>query len=163
MVVRRIMNGTGVLKVYLIQSKRYAYRLRFVRAMAPEWVLEALKDINKEDAIGFEAEVEEEEDNQIQDMIEKIEGQQEDSINREMVEINDDDEDEVQFIGDHLRETLITQSIESIEDAWDENLVKKEKEDESNLRECSRRRTRATERLLSDSLRSHITTSTTLH
>ena len=27
-VVRRIMNGTGVLKVYLIQSKKYSYQLQ---------------------------------------------------------------------------------------------------------------------------------------
>ena len=32
MVVRRLMNHTGVLKVYLIGSKRYAYRLKFKRA-----------------------------------------------------------------------------------------------------------------------------------
>ena len=53
-VVRRIMNGTGVLKVYLIQSKRYAYRLKFKRAKAPEWVLQALNSISVNQAIGFE-------------------------------------------------------------------------------------------------------------
>ena len=42
-VVRQIMNGTGVLKVYLVQSKKYAYRLHFMHAVAPEWVLESLK------------------------------------------------------------------------------------------------------------------------
>ncbi len=52
-VVRRMMNGTGVLKVYLVQSKKYAYRLHIKRAKAPEWVLEALQDL-KTSAIGFE-------------------------------------------------------------------------------------------------------------
>ncbi len=55
-VVRRVMNVTGVLKVYLIQTKKYAYRLKFVRATAPEWVLEALKNIGADANIGFEAE-----------------------------------------------------------------------------------------------------------
>jgi len=40
------MNGTGVLNVCLVQSKRYAYRLHFARAIAPEWVLENLKDLS---------------------------------------------------------------------------------------------------------------------
>lgn len=45
-VVRRIMNGAGVLMVYLIQTKRHAYRLHYMQAIAPEWVLESLKDLN---------------------------------------------------------------------------------------------------------------------
>ena len=53
-VVRRIMNGTGVLKVYLVQSKRYAYRIKFKRAKAPEWVIGALNSISKDQRIGFE-------------------------------------------------------------------------------------------------------------
>jgi hypothetical protein len=53
-VVRRIMNGTGVLKVYLIQQKKYAYRLKFQRARAPQWVMEALSSISKDTNIGFE-------------------------------------------------------------------------------------------------------------
>jgi hypothetical protein len=55
-VVRRNMNGTGVLKVYLIQSKKYAYRLKFQRARAPQWVLDALNMIAKDATIGFEDE-----------------------------------------------------------------------------------------------------------
>ena len=35
--MRRSMNHTGVLKVYLIGTRRYAYRLKFVRATVPEW------------------------------------------------------------------------------------------------------------------------------
>jgi hypothetical protein len=53
-IVRRIMNGTGVLKVYLIQSKKYAYRLKFKRAKAPEWVINALNSISRDQKIGFE-------------------------------------------------------------------------------------------------------------
>jgi hypothetical protein len=51
-----MMNGTGVLQVYLVQSKRYAYRLHFARAIAPEWVLESLKDLSDSIQIGFEEE-----------------------------------------------------------------------------------------------------------
>jgi len=57
-VVRRIINGTGVLKVYLVQSKKYAYRLHFKTAKAPEWVLEELQNL-KTSAIGFEIEEDE--------------------------------------------------------------------------------------------------------
>jgi hypothetical protein len=53
-VVRRIMNGTGVLKVYLVQQKKYAYRLKFQHARAPQWAMEALNNISKEANIGFE-------------------------------------------------------------------------------------------------------------
>ncbi len=52
------MNGTGVLKVYLVQSKKYAYRLHFKRAKAPEWVLEDLQNL-KASAIGLESEEDE--------------------------------------------------------------------------------------------------------
>ena len=41
MVVRRSMNRTGVLKVYLIGTRRYAYRLHFKRAKVPDWVITA--------------------------------------------------------------------------------------------------------------------------
>jgi hypothetical protein len=47
------MNGTGVLKVYLVQSKKYGQR-----AKAPEWVLEELQNL-KTSAIGFEIEEDE--------------------------------------------------------------------------------------------------------
>jgi hypothetical protein len=53
-IVRRIINGTGVLKVYLIQQKKYAYRLKFQRAKAPQWVIDALNGISKDANIGFE-------------------------------------------------------------------------------------------------------------
>lgn len=53
-VVRRIMNGSGVLKVYLVQSKKYAYRLKFQRAKAPDWVITALNSISVNSTIGFE-------------------------------------------------------------------------------------------------------------
>jgi len=55
-VVQRIMNGTGTLKVYLVQSRRYAYRLYFMRAVAPEWVLENLKELNDDITIGSKEE-----------------------------------------------------------------------------------------------------------
>ena len=33
------MNKTGVIKVYLIGTRKYAYRLKFKRAKVPEWVI----------------------------------------------------------------------------------------------------------------------------
>lgn len=54
-VVHCIMNGTGVMKVYLIQSLKYAYRLPFEWAVAPTWVLEASGNVAQASAnIGFE-------------------------------------------------------------------------------------------------------------
>ncbi len=54
-VVRRIMNGSGILKVYLINSREYAYRLQFQLAVTPTWVLDALEQVlNRNISIGFE-------------------------------------------------------------------------------------------------------------
>ncbi len=39
-IVHQIMNGTGMVKVYLIQSKQYAFCLHFQHAIPPKWVLE---------------------------------------------------------------------------------------------------------------------------
>jgi hypothetical protein len=55
-----------VLKVYLVQSKKYAHHLCFVRTLAREWVLEALKVINSETVIGFEAKVKVKEETKLQ-------------------------------------------------------------------------------------------------
>jgi hypothetical protein len=53
-VVGREMNGTGVLKVYSIETKRYMHVLNFRRARIPEWVLHELNEINSSDNIRFE-------------------------------------------------------------------------------------------------------------
>ena len=53
MVVRRSMNKTGVIKVYLIGTRKYAYRLKFKRAKVPEWVITAMNSIGDK-TIGFE-------------------------------------------------------------------------------------------------------------
>ena len=45
MVVRRFMNKSGVLKVFLIGSRKYAYRLSFRRAKVPDWVFTAMNSI----------------------------------------------------------------------------------------------------------------------
>ena len=58
MVVRRFMNKTGVLKVFLVGSRKYAYRLNFQRAKVPEWVITAMISIG-EKVIGFEDQAEE--------------------------------------------------------------------------------------------------------
>ena len=55
MVVRRLMNHTGVIKVYLIGTRKYAYRLKFKRATVPEWVIIAMNSIGDQ-SIGFEDE-----------------------------------------------------------------------------------------------------------
>ena len=52
MAVRRSMNHTGVLKVYLIGTRRYAYRLKFVRATVPEWVITAMNSISRTITMG---------------------------------------------------------------------------------------------------------------
>jgi hypothetical protein len=54
-VVHRIMNESGILKVYLINSRKYAYRLQFQRAVAQTWVLDALEQVSsRSTGIGFE-------------------------------------------------------------------------------------------------------------
>jgi hypothetical protein len=127
-VIRRIMNGTGVIKVYLIQSKRYAYRLRFVRARAPERVLEALKEINPHASIGFE------DDNTMDEnclgrMAEEIENQKCTVVDVEEIESIDPD-NEVNLIGNDERQTVVLQSIKSVEEAWDDTKVKHEETEE---------------------------------
>jgi hypothetical protein len=110
-VVRRIMNMTGVLKVYLIQTKKYAYRLKFVRAIAPEWVLEALKNISADANIGFETEnIAEEEE--ILGKIADAENEMSNQMDPELSMVEDDEE--VQIIGGNERETVVMQSIKSI-------------------------------------------------
>jgi hypothetical protein len=40
------MNGTGVLKVYLVETKRYAYRLHFKRTKVASWVIDEIRRIS---------------------------------------------------------------------------------------------------------------------
>lgn len=98
-VTRRMMNGTGVIKVYLVQSEKYAYCLRFTCTRALEWLLEALKEINPEATIGFE-DGSTTEDIQLHQSIKGIENQQYSIIEDEENELKDLD-DEVCFIGDN--------------------------------------------------------------
>jgi hypothetical protein len=82
-VVCQIMNGSGVLKVYLINSRKYAYRLQFQRAVAPTWVLDALEQISdKNISIRFE------EDDVNLNKYEPIIS--EEDIHNEMIEMNID-------------------------------------------------------------------------
>jgi hypothetical protein len=64
-----------VLKGYLIQSKRFAHRLKFFHETAPEWGLEMLKDINLDTSIGFE-DPEHVEEHRVQGIIEETEDQE---------------------------------------------------------------------------------------
>jgi hypothetical protein len=101
-VVRRIMNGTGVLKVYFVQSKKFAYRLQLVHAMALEWVLEALIDVNVDATIGFEEEYDEQE-NQYLEEIQSIENQELNMI--EDASIDDEEESQMRLADE--KETVI--------------------------------------------------------
>ena len=57
LVVRPIMNGTGVVKVFLLSSKRYAYRLDLRRVEGlPDWAVDKLNSMSNNSAIGFEDE-----------------------------------------------------------------------------------------------------------
>ena len=47
MIVRRSMNKAGVLKVFLIGTRKYAYRLNFRRAKVPDWVTTAMSSIGE--------------------------------------------------------------------------------------------------------------------
>ena len=58
MVVRRFMNKSGVLKVFLLGTRRYAYRLNFLRAKVSDWMITAMNSIG-EKSIGFEDQGEE--------------------------------------------------------------------------------------------------------
>jgi len=131
-VVRRMMNGTGVLKVYLVQSKRYAYRLHFTRAVAPEWVLESLKELNPDMKIGFEIDSQNYEE-EMSEVVADEENKQEDAYDSNFNDI----EDEVQIIGGHDREQVILQSIQDAEEAWNKMAVKMEvvKEEEEVIEE----------------------------
>jgi hypothetical protein len=111
-VVRRMTNGTGVLKVYLVQSKRYAYRLHFMRAVAPEWVLESLKELNPDMNIGFEADSESYEV-EISEVIADDENKHDYTYNSDFIE----EEDEVEIIGGSDHAQAVMQSIKSVEDA----------------------------------------------
>jgi hypothetical protein len=113
------MNGTGVLKVYLVQSKKYAYRLHFTRAVAPEWVLENLKNLNPDVNIGFEDE-EQVIDEKSHELTQDIQAQT-DALGDY---IDEDIDDKVQLLGDKTQEQVIMHSIKSAEDAWSELTVK---------------------------------------
>lgn len=54
-VVRRMWDRSGVLKVYQIVSGKYAYRLQAKKvAMVPEWVLNKLQNLNPSAVLGYE-------------------------------------------------------------------------------------------------------------
>jgi hypothetical protein len=114
-VVRRIMNGTGVLKVYLIQSRKYAYRLQFRRAKAPSWVLESLEDVSKNTmTIGFE---------ENPDMPMPLESNETENIAQDVnqspvVDANDNDEAEV-FEDLKTEPLVVMRAMDTIEEVLD--------------------------------------------
>ena len=46
-VVHRFMNKTGVLKVFLIETRKYAHRLSFRRAKVPDWFITAVNSVGE--------------------------------------------------------------------------------------------------------------------
>ncbi len=100
-----------------------------MRATAPEWVLEALKDIDTDVSIGFEDESLE---TDWQSMIQEI-----DELETRMFPVADnstDDDKEVQISGGEGRETIVMQSIKSVEEAWNNNAnIKQEIIEEEDL------------------------------
>jgi hypothetical protein len=87
------MNGTDILKVYSAQMKKYGYRLHLMCAVAPERVLENLKDLNEDANIGFE----EESQNYSDEKSEII--REEKSKDTPDFDFNEEEDDEVQIIG----------------------------------------------------------------
>jgi hypothetical protein len=127
-VVRCMMKGTGVLKVYLVQSKRFAYRLHFMPAVAPEWVLESLKELNPDMSIGFEADSENYE-------VEISEVIAEDGNKHDYTYKSAEEEVEVEIIGGSDHAQVVMQSVKSVEDAWHDMAIKQEKVKVETLQE----------------------------
>ncbi len=119
-VVRQLMDATGVLKVHLVETKKYAYRLHLMRAMAPEWVLEALKEMNEDDNVGFE-----EENIMLNDDLSMTSVKDVEVSEREL---DSDEIDGIYLLGGDDKENEIMQSIELVEhnDAFDESLLWKQ-------------------------------------
>jgi hypothetical protein len=104
-----------------------------VRAVAPNWVLEALNGIDPNASIGFEDGAD---DNlrEISRGIDKDKNVSENVAATELVEDNNE-EDEVQIIGDREKVDVIMQSIDSLEEVWHKNAVKTEVKEEINAEE----------------------------
>jgi hypothetical protein len=96
--------------------------------------LEALKDIDPEANISFEDGEETQSNHNLHDLIDQIEAQ-------DVIVVEDDEaveiDDPIDGIGDKDKQTVVMQSIKSVEEAWDDNdyyPVKVEKvEDESTM------------------------------
>ena len=53
-VLDRSINGTGVIKVYNIEAKSYAHRLKFIRAVVPESILSLIAKVDYVPGVAFE-------------------------------------------------------------------------------------------------------------
>ena len=123
-IVRRVMNGTEVVKVYLLQSKRYAFRLHFQCAIPPGWVLEALNNINLSTTIGFE----DGEPNKVAE----LELKKDSMVTPEQLATAIDEielEDDVKLIGGPERATVVHHSLDSIEEVWKQEMKQEIKEE----------------------------------
>jgi hypothetical protein len=125
------MNGTGVLKVYLIQARKYAYCLHFLRAIAPHWVLQSLKDMSKEMKIVFEDKSQDFDT----EILENIPDEQITHDKHDQDLEYTDEDDEVQIIGDHKQKQVMMPSIKLMEDIWNDASVKTEKNKQESVKE----------------------------
>ena len=53
-IVRRTFDGSGIVKVYLVETRKYAWRLNFKLARIPSWISVAINSIAANSSIGFE-------------------------------------------------------------------------------------------------------------
>ena len=117
--ILRVLLGSlwNVLKVFLIGSRKYAYRLSFRRAKVPDWVITAMNSIG-EKSIGFEDQREETEttetrlidegvpegpqehpeyvENDVEDHLEQFEGDNVDELN-DAIRVLEEDELQIDF------------------------------------------------------------------
>ncbi len=107
--------------MYLVQSKKYAYRFHFVQALAPEWVLEALNLITSEATIGFEDGAEDDLEGIVHKPYNKATSADYNLLD-DAIDSNDDDDDDIN--GGAEKVDLITKSIKSIEEVWHKDIAK---------------------------------------
>jgi hypothetical protein len=114
-VVCCIINGTGVLKVYLIQSHKYACRLQCRCAKAPSWVLESLEEVSRNNMmIGFE---------EYPEISMPLESNESENVTLELtpnpiMDVNETDEAEI-FEELSIEPMVVMQAVDTIEEVLD--------------------------------------------
>jgi len=101
-----------------------------MHAVAPEWVLKSLKELHPDMNIGFEADLENYEE-EISEVIIEDENKHDCTSNSDFIE----EEEEVEIIGGSDHAQVVMQSIKSVEDAWHDMAIKQEKVEVETLQE----------------------------